>query len=358
VTWHDDARERFPHLAQCLYLNTASAGLSWTGLGAAAASYYDDVMCDGFDARETWRARAVRLRERIGDLVGGDPADVIFLGNTTDGLNLLANSLRWRAGDRVVVAEDEFPSVLLAWQAVERHGGVLQRVPVAHERGRLDGLLAALGPRTRVLAASHVHWETGTRLDLERLGAACRANGTLLVVDGIQALGAVPVDVGPVDAYGAAVFKWLLSGFGLAVFVVKRSMRDQLEPLYRGYLNPPPERSLHFAHWNYPGIFVLEATLAFLQSIGWPRIHTQVEQLSGSLWDRLTGLGYPVATPRDTRAGIVSFRAVDPQRLAARLFERRVRVEQRGAFIRVSPHFYNTLDEIDRFVEILGDVRA
>ena len=246
------------------------------------------------------------------------------------------------------MADDEFPSVRLAWAAAEQAGGHIQPVAIDDESRRGQRLAAALAPGVRVLAASHVHWETGTRLDLDALGRACRANGTLLCVDGIQALGAVPVDFRHVDAYCAAVFKWLLSGFGLAVLALGEAMREQCEPAVRGYMNPPPSRSLQAAHWNHPGLYVLDATLGMLDEIGWRRIHARVDALTARLHRRLTEQGADVATPFDRRAGIVSVRVADPVAAMDALRARGVHVEARGSVLRISPHFYNDDEDIDR----------
>jgi cysteine desulfurase/selenocysteine lyase len=355
MSWHDDARLRFPHLAECTYLNTAAVGLGWVGQGAAAAEFHDGMMRDGYDAREVWRERSERARTRIAALLGVAPGQLVFTGNTTEAMNLVAASLTWRTGDRVIVAADEFPSVLLAWAPALRAGGELVTVPIPDEADRERRLIAALEPGVRVLAVSHVHWESGTRVDLGRLGAACRANGTLLCVDGIQALGAVPVDASQADAYCAATFKWLLSGFGLAVLAVGERLQAQVDPAVRGYLNAPPSRSLQAAHVNHPALCVLDATLGMLDAIGWPRVFSQVDMLSAMLHRAVREAGFDASTPFDARAGIVAVRVADPVSVAAALGARGVRTEQRGEAVRASTHFYNSPDEVGHFVDVLRE---
>ena len=129
-------------------------------------------------------------------------SEVEFFSGTTDALNIIGHSIHWRAGDEVVVAEDEFPSVRLAWQAAEKAGANIKHVVIPSEAERESALIAALSVNTRVLAVAHVHTFTGTRLDLDKLGAACRSRDCLLVVDGIHALGATPVDLENVDVWG------------------------------------------------------------------------------------------------------------------------------------------------------------
>jgi selenocysteine lyase/cysteine desulfurase len=256
-------------------------------------------------------------------------------------------------GERVVVADDEFPSVALPWQRLESRGVEVVRVPIASEDGRSEALAAAVGPRTRVLAVSHGHWRTGTQVDLGLLSAACRKHECRLVVDGAHAIGAVPVDGASVDAYCSSVFKWLLSGFGLGFVSLSDPLAAELDPVLRGYNNEPPSRSIIYGHTNYPGVYALHATLVLLKSIGWDDIHTRVRNLAAQLALALRLRGFDVLTPERAHAGIVSFKHPQGLTLVRRLAEQSIYVENGGAVVRVSPHFYNTEEEIEHFVTAL-----
>jgi cysteine desulfurase/selenocysteine lyase len=356
--WLARVRADFPYLAGRAYLNSGGAGLAWRGQAAAAATYYDDVASTGADGQQTWMRQGTRTRERVARLLDVPVGDVGFFRNTSEVLNLVANSVDWRPGDEAVVAADDFPSVVWPWVRTEVAGGRVVRVDPGSEVEREDQLLAALSPRCRVLAVSHVHTVTGTRLDLTRLGRACREVGALLVVDGIQALGACPVDLSHVDVYGAGVFKWLLSGFGTGIGVFRARAREQLTPAYRGYRNPPPSTAFEYADPNYPGLYVLDATLAYLEDVGWPRIHQRVDTLAQRVVDAVQDLGLPLTTPVDARAGIVSFRADDPAAVVEELRRRGVHVVEKLGQVRVSPHFYNSGEDVDRFAEALRKTSA
>ncbi|MFI5015853.1 MAG: aminotransferase class V-fold PLP-dependent enzyme [Hyphomicrobiales bacterium] len=345
-------RQAFPMLAGCLYLDTASAGLSFAGQGAAASSFYDDAKSLGYEGRDAWREKAASVRRKLAARLGVEASDINFFGNTTEALNLVAHSIDWRPGDEVVFAADEFPSVAMAWHAAEAAGASIRPVPVASEAEREMRLVSALTPRTRVLAVSHVHPTTGTRLDLQRLGAACRARDVLLVVDGIQALGAVPVDLCDVDVYCSAVFKYMLSGFGLAVCSLRGRARSLLKPAFRGYANPSPSTSLQYAHVNYPGLYALDAALTFLgETVGWGVVYRRTEALMSRLAEGLSSHGVALAAPAGARAAIASFAVADAEALCRRLSEQGIFVALRGGLMRASPFFYNTQDEIERFVE-------
>lgn len=352
----EEARRDFPFLQQCVYLNTAAAGLARSGLGRAVGSFYDDMLSRGYEGRDDWRAVAARVQAQVGRLLNVAPADVSFAGSTTEALNLIAHALPLATGDRVVVAADEFPSVALSMSALSARGAQLVTVDVAEEAGRTQALAAAAAG-ARYLAVSHVHWQTGTRVDLPALSAACRANSCALIVDGIQAAGATPVDASAADAYVASVFKWLLAGFGLAIVVTRPSFRETLTPAFRGYFNPPPSHDLRYGHLSYPVLCALEASLSHLEGLGWEAVFSRTAALRDRLIERMADDGFAVVTPPEAAAGIVSIRCDDADAAAAALRRSSIFVEARGDCLRVSPHFYNNAAEIDTFSARLAELR-
>jgi cysteine desulfurase / selenocysteine lyase len=353
----DDRRIRasFPYLERCVYLNTASVGLSWTGEGQAAAEFYG-AKAQGSAAMSVWAERTEATRRQLALLLGIEPGRIDFVSSTTEALNLIALGIPLAKGQRVVVAEDEFPSVVLPWTNRIRDGIKLARVPVAREPDRTDILCDAIDSRTRVVAVSHVHWRTGTRVDISRLAASCRARDCRLIVDGVQAVGALEVDAEGVDAYCASVFKWLLSGFGLGFVALSERLAEELKPVVRGYANGPPSQSLRYGHINYPGIFALHATLKYLESVGWASIHQRVDALAERAIASLRRGGFDVLTPDGAHGGIVSIRHSRTPTLARSLAEQRIVTEDAEPILRASAHFYNTEDDIDRFVSALSAV--
>jgi cysteine desulfurase / selenocysteine lyase len=316
-------------------------------------------MSAGYMGIDVWQARTEYVRSLLGERLGVQPQRILFVGSTTEALNLTARSIVWRSGDRIVVPADEFPSVAYPWAHASHAGARLVEIPIPSESDREARVLDAIGPGTRAVAVSHVHSRTGTVLDIERVGQACQAAGALLVVDGIQAVGAIPVTIGEeVDVYCAATFKWLIAGFGLAVLVVSDRALAAMEPAYRGYENPPPDRNLRYSHWNYPVIYALAAALEFLAEISPEVIYRRVAALGGRLADGVGRLGYTVAAAPGPRAGIVSFdpHVRDAEALVTDLAERGIDVAARGGLLRVSPHFYNTASDIDRFLGTLEEL--
>jgi selenocysteine lyase/cysteine desulfurase len=353
-----EIRALFPYLEQRIYLDTAAAGLCWKGHGAAVARFYDDVKSRGYDARPEWWAMTHKVRARLAQWLGKSPEDLTFVSNTTEGLNLAAHSLQFRAGDRIVCAEDEFPSVARIWKVAEHTGAQVVRVRIPREEDRQARLMAATVHGTRVLAVSHTNSSTGTTMDLAALGRHCRKRGTLLMVDGIQALGAVPVDLALVDIYATSFFKWMLSGFGVGMLVTSARAREAMVPAWQGYANMDDPPQLQYAHVNTPALYGLDATLDVLESIGWDAIHARVRALGDGLVAQADRHGLELVTPRGQRAGIFVFRAPDAEAARQRLAARNISVAARGAGVRVSPHFYNTPEEVEQCVAGLAQVLA
>jgi cysteine desulfurase / selenocysteine lyase len=349
-------RAPFPHLERRVYLDTAAAGLCWAGHGAAVARFFDEVKNRGYDARPEWQAMTQKVRTRLAGWLNARPEDVTFVSNTTEGLNLAALSLRFQPGDRIVLAADEFPSVSRIWEAARRAGADLVAVEIPGESQRQDALLAALDERTRVLVVSQTHSRTGTTVDLQALGRACRARDALLVVDGIQALGAVPTDLAWVDVYTSSFFKWMLSGFGVGVLVANERARTRMDPAFQGYANMHDPHMLQYAHVNQPAMYGLDATLDFFEGIGWPLVYRRVHALGSHLIAGAAQRGLDLITPAQQRAGIFILRCADNEGVRQKLADRNISVSARGEGIRVSPHFYNTTAEVDQMLAALAEI--
>ena len=351
-------RAEFPYLSGRAYLNSGGAGLAWRGQSAAVSVYYDEVASMGADGQQLWMEQGRRARERVARLLDVPVEDAGFFRNTSEVINLAANSFAWHPGDEIVVAADDFPSVVWPWTRAEAAGARIVRVDPGAESQREERLVSAITPRTRVVAVSHVNTVTGTRLDLDRLGRRCREVDALLVVDGIQALGAIPVDLTYVDVYAAGVFKWLLSGFGTGIGVFRDRARQMLTPAYRGYRNKPPSPEFGYADPNYPGLYVLDATLDLLGGVGWPVIYGRVKDLTQRTADAVRSLGIEPITPAGAQAGIISFAVEDAAAVTSDLLRARVHVVEKMGNVRVSPHFYNTTADVERFAEALEDSLA
>lgn len=348
-------RAQFPYLDQRVYLNTASTGIARNGAGRAAGIFFDEMYSKGFDGGAQWRSVQVDVREQVGRMLNVAADTVGFAGSTTDALNRLALALPFAPGDRVVLCADEFPSVHAVARLMEARGATLVQVSVPDENVRTE-VLAEAARDSRIVLASHVHWETGTKLDLSILSKATRETDAYLIVDGIQAMGATPVDGSLADAYVGSVFKWLLSGFGLAISVVSPRLAEVLTPVVRGYANAEPSRELAPSHLNYPGLFVLRDALGYMEDLGWSAIYERNVMMRTHLRATLSDISAEIVTP-ESAASITSIVVPDPQGLGGALSSRGVSMEARGRCLRISPHFYNTTGDIDTFIDVYRSIQ-
>jgi selenocysteine lyase/cysteine desulfurase len=345
-------RESFPFLDEAVYLNTAAVGLKSSAQEESATSHAV-AKSRGILGRDEWVATLAQTKSRLSTLLGIRAEQVSFTGSTTEALNLAALGLPLEPGNRVALAADEFPSVMQPWLALREKNIEIERVMVPQESERTAVLAAAVVGGAHALAVSHVHWRTGTTIDLERLSAVCRKHCAWLVVDGVQAAGAIAVRAGLADAYCASSFKWLLSDFGLGFMTLSDQLASHWTPPFRGYGNEWPSRDPQYGHVNHPGISALNTSLGFLSALGWEDIYRRVGDLSKRLATTLREQGFEVVTPLDARAGIVSVRRSDAAELVRSLAEESIFVEDRDGLIRASPHFYNTDEDVDRFTAAL-----
>lgn len=350
-------RDGFPWLSQRVYLDTGATGLPVPGAGAAAARVYDRLMAQGYDCGDQWRALGPKVAGRLAACTGVAASGIVFAQSSADALIRVLSSLPMRAGDRVVMAADEFPTFLEIGRQWQARGAELVLVPIGDEGERTERLAAAVTPGTRWLGVSHVGWATGTRVDLGVLGAACRASGARLIVDGVHGLGATPVDAAPADAYVMSFFKWMLAGFGLGAAIVAPGVAAELQPAQRGYFNPAPSQSLHHSHLNYTGLAVLDHALDYVDGLGPDRLLQRVAALQGTLAQRLRDDGHSVLTPPGQAAGLTCVAHPDPETAAKALAAQGISVSPRGRALRISTHFYNSNGDLDRLVQALAQMK-
>jgi len=365
-------RAQFPVTQSSIYMNHAAVSPLSRRVRDAMVGLLDDVHHSGVEHWDQWVQTYDAGRRSLARLLNADPGEIAFTKNTSEGVCTFANGLEWKPGDEIVSIEGEFPSNFYAWKALEKRGVILRLV--CPERGCVsqEAIVAALTSRTRVVAVSFVHYLSGFRLDFERLGPACAAQGCLLFVDAIQGLGAFPLDVKAAQIAGLAAdgHKWLLGPEGAGMLYVNRQVMDRVTPTEVGWWNV--RRWADFASrelaWrddarryecgtlNTVGFYGLGAAVNLLLEVGIPKIAERVLDLTDRLRAGLLAQGHSVFGPqtRQDGSGIVSFvpRRGTAEGLLERYAAQRVQVAARGGMVRISPHFYNTDEEIDRVLSV------
>ena len=321
-----------------------------------------------------------RARDLAARLVGASPDEIALTTNTSHAINIAARCLPLRAGDVVLSSDREFPANVYPWMALARDRITYERVPCT-SAGLPDekAILAALDrPRVRVLTLSWVSFATGFAADLERLGRACREREIYFVVDAIQGVGVRPLDAHGchIDVLACGGQKWLLSPWGTGFAYVRRELVPTLEPREVGWLAVrgssdfnrlvdydlawyDDARRFEVGTLPYQDLAGFCASVEMLLELGIDCIASHVRRLIDGMMSRLSAAGLTMVTPSDParRAGIVSVRVKEAERVSQRLAEAGIVCGLREGAIRLSPHVYTTDEDIDRALAVLLNER-
>lgn len=322
----------------------------------------------------------VEFRERLATLVNARSAEeIVAMPNTATAINTVAMSLPLHPGDNVLVLDGDYPANVYPWMNLAYRGVLTRMVPQREGGLDLPTLEQRIDNRTRAIAVSTVMFATGFHNDIAALGRLCHERNIYFIVDGIQSLGAFPLDVQAchIDFLAAGSQKWLLSAPGSGFLYCRQERLEELVPgAYVGassvvdpynFLDynltfPPDASRFNVGTPNFLGMTALHATLGLLFEVGINRIHEHVSGLVDTLIDDLQARGYHLAasTTPEHRSGIVVAHVpgADPEALCARLEEEGVIVTTRGGGVRIAPHFYNTRDEVLRVGELLDRYRS
>ncbi len=367
--------DEFPLHPDLVYLNHAAVAPWPARTTAAMTRFAEENSRYGASRYTDWLAVEALVRQQLQTLINArSPDEIALVKNTSEAISIVACGLDWRPGDNVVMTDLEFPSNRIAWQAQHRHGVTVREVNIAGDDPEA-ALIAACDGHTRVLTVSSVQYATGQRLDLRRLGQFCRDRSILFCVDAIQSLGALQIDVEAIhaDFLMADAHKWLLGPEGIALFYCRAEHQDKLQLYQYGWhmveaMGDYDSKSWEPAHssrrfecgsLNMAGIHALNASLSLLAEIGTDTIEKMVLKNTAYLIDKLNNIAdVHVVTPQeaDRHAGIVSFTVSgrDNSKIQRKLMENNVICAYRGGAIRFSPHFYTSLQKIDKAIEILN----
>lgn len=366
-------RDEFPVTKRWAFLDHAAVAPLSGACARVLREYADDYAANGATAVLRWLDHVEKARRLAAQLINADPLDVAFVPNTSAGVAIVAEGFPWKAGDNVVVPAEEYPANQYPWMNLAGRGVEVRRVASRDNRVAIDDLRAAMDARTRILAVSSVEFSSGYRNDLDALGSLCRERSAYLFVDAIQSLGVLPLDVKktPVDWVAADGHKWLLGPEGAGIFWCRRELVEVLHPTTVGWKSVVGDLDFstidftlktHAGRWeggtpNVPGVAGLGASLDVLQRIGIDAVAERVLALTDHLCEAAERAGLTVfSSRRDAeKSGIVSLTVPgDLKTLVAKCRAAGAVVNRRAGRLRVSPHCYNTPEELDRLVEIVA----
>ncbi len=371
----DNIRAQFPHLRSGqVYLNHASISPLSTRAVDAMTRYlqthsdgtlvsYDDELKIESDCRTA-----------VQTLVNAESKDRIALtGNTSDALNIVASGLPWREGDRIVLNDMEFPANVYPYHHLQAEGVFVDIIKCPDGRITPEMISRAITPKTRVVALSAVQFLSGFRADLETIGNLCRDRNVWFVVDGIQAVGAVGVDVRrmKIDGLAAGAQKWQMSVQGTGFLYVNEALQEAIHPKFVGWLGV--QDAWNFYNYGQPlaatakryeggtvnhlGFSGMAASLSLLLEHGKEPIERHILGLTKLLSDELRAIdGVRLLSPETDadRAGIVTIdlpAGANASNIFKKLLARNIVISLREGKLRYSPHFYNSPEEIRTAVE-------
>lgn len=369
----DQIRAAFPILQRRNYLNSCSLGALSTRaedrLQSFVAHWHDlgaSAWCDH------WWGLLGELRGRIEALFAAPAGTVALMPSTSACLAAISTSLDWTKRNRIVTTELDFPTLLYQWKVRPEAEMVVLKSP--------DGVhidpqqfADAVDERTLAIATSHVFFLTGAIQDLAAIADIARRAGAYSLIDGYQGAGQLPVDLSAtgVDFYTAGPLKWLCGGPGLAYLYVRDALIPALEPRITSWFATRDQFGFNTGDFRYhadarrfelgtPALATVHTALGgqeIVDEVGMEAIRARNVMLTERLVEggRSAGLSPRVSDSPQTRSAVITIRHPEPAPAVAHLAQRGIIVDNRPGVVRASPHFYNTADEIDEFLEVLGE---
>jgi selenocysteine lyase/cysteine desulfurase len=371
-------RSDFPALREYTFLNTAYTGLIPQAVVDAAREWTATRAGRTYTVGEML-AKADEARKLYAGMIGAGEDEIAFLSSTTEGENIVVNSLDFKAGDNVVYDDLVYPSTPVIYQRLKEARGVEIRVVKSRNGAApVEDFKKLVDARTRLISVAWVNNNSGYRHDMKALADLAHSHGAYLYSDAVQFMGTGPVSVRSeqVDFCTAGTYKWLLAGFGVAPFYVRRELLDKVHAANVGWRSPsagpanakPPQsaKKLEYATLAFGDLYELAAALNYLQRIGLDKIEAQSQTLVTRFWNGLAERKIPIATPRNNRSPIVSFHIRRTSAEAEKILAaERVKVSlqavglpdasagsQPATRVRVALAFFNTAADVDRMLEV------
>jgi selenocysteine lyase/cysteine desulfurase len=371
-------RRQMPVADHWAFFNHAATSPIPNGARRAIIDYADEAAREGGMAWGRWNQRQHEVRALAAKLINANADEIAIVRSTTEGINLVAEGLDWRAGDNIVTLADEFPSNVYPWMNQQFRGVEYRRVPVDGGRVDLNRLDAACDSRTRIITLSWVGYVSGWRIDVDAVAEIAHRHGALFFLDAIQALGVFPLDVSKsaVDFLAADGHKWMLGPEGAGIFYIRRQHLDRLRPVGVGWNSVAHAFDYSRIELNYrrtaeryeggaqthAAATGFGASLELLLGYGPQALGERILAVTDHAVERLESLEARFYTVRDNRrhcSGIVTFElpGIDSETARRHCMQHRVALSCRSGMLRISPHAYNDESDLDRLIDALRTLR-
>lgn len=373
---HFDKTPRlFPYTPERRYLAHCSISPLYTPAAEQAITLLRDQQHYGVAHFGDYYPQALEaIKEHGATMLKTSPANLAVVKNTSEAISMIANGYPFAAGDEVISFVHEYPANHYPWRLQERRGVQVKLLPNIPNRPDIDpalvgswsmeALAAAVTPRTRVVALSHVQFTSGFAANLPQLGAFCHQRGIDLIIDAAQSLGSMPVfpEEWHIAAVASAGWKWLLGPFGIGILYANPALREKIaltqigaETMTQGmdYLDhtwAPHQTAKRFEYSSSPPTLVA-ALARCIQEVpahyGAEALFAEIIRLQDIFLAKLNHPDFkPLLYPSEHRSGILPLACPDPEAVGTALAEQGIITAPRGGVLRIAPHFYNTEEDM------------
>lgn len=358
-----------------IYFNHASSGPIPNFTSEAVKNYLIERSSTTIDNYENILKTIAETKELIAKFINSKPERIAFLDNVSNAMNLIAQGLKWEKDDEIILFDIEFPANVYPFLNLKKFGVRVKIIPTKNGRIEFEDIKKAITNKTKLLSISHVQFLSGYRADLEKIGNLCRENKIIFSVDAIQSLGVVNIDVQKlkIDFLASGIQKWLLGLEGLTIIYISQELQDKIEQKYVGWLSVKDAWNIldynleldETAHrfengtLNFAGVYSLNSNIKFFSSIGIDVIEKSVIENSKLLIQLLekNNFKFLFKPLSDLElAGIITIKIDNPEKVFKSLKQKNIHTSIREGYLRFSPHFYNTDEEIYTVVDALKKI--
>lgn len=369
----EQVRDLFPHIkSRQIYFNNAATGPWSTLVYDRIQQYYKQRSEKLIENDKFYFMWSTSAKTKLGKMINASPDRIAWVDNVSNGLNILAQGLNWKAGDRVVINDIEFPSNVYPFLNLKQYGVEIDIVKSRNGIVDYEDIEKVITPKTKLVTISLVQFLSGYRADLDMIGELCKKLGIIFCVDSIQGAGAVKFDVvkSQIDFLCGGTQKWLMSSQGLSYIYITKELQSRIVQKNVGWLSVENEWDLlnydlsfksnadRFQNGtvNVLGVSIFDAVLELFMKFGIENCELRIIENTKHLIDQLNHLGIePILNglPDKNLSGIVSFKHSKAHEIFQELEKRRINCAVREGMVRFSPHFFNTLEDIDKVLDEL-----
>jgi len=372
----EEVRSKFPYLSNgIIYFNHASTGPFSSLVVNRLTNLLKEKSESKIDDYGSFLKVVEETKVLLAELINSNVDRTAFIDNTSNGINIIAQSIDWKKGDRILLNDIEFPANVYPFINLKRYGVEVDFVKSENGIVTADQIINSIKPETKLVSVSFVQFLSGYKVDLEKIGNHCRENNIIFCVDGIQGIGAMRIDVKKckIDFLSCGTQKWLLGMQGLAFIYVDEEFQKKMVPANVGWLSVENAWNLldykldlktsanvfQGGTLNSFGIYAFNTSLKLFKDFGFDNVESEVLLNTKYFISKLKSIGLNCVLfdcSQCELAGIVTIKPKNPEVVFETLEKKNIMCSIREGFIRFAPHFYNTHHEIDKVVEELQKI--